>query len=338
MLEIVLKPFYKQDYVTEDKLAAMFSKRGIDLKFQPFNFGDVEGFLVENCSEKAFIPVRNVSYMNRMRGRLTHTQQQSLGRKIPIPLFIGQGKLTSALHELSELPEISTNEWLEDIFTPGVASIYVLEYFEKSAALRPYLQIIYESIEAYFMGLDHVAIMGLLPVVEGGLRIVQQSALGPTDDNVSSDEFSRRLGELIVKHGEKQAFGVNIYPGSSGNRDVQIDFFTHVNPQCDVINTFRIFFKEVLYRPSNDSSHGFNRHLILHLLKNDFASPANYVRVFLLLSHIAFCEWLTNADIPMTWPGSNPDSERLARYFLELEEKIGIPRSHMWRPGSPMPN
>lgn len=337
MLEVLLKSFYKQEYVTEEKLLAMFSRRGTEVTVQAYNFGNVAGFLIQSCGQQAFIPVRNVAYMNRMRGRLTHTQQQVIGRKIPLPLFIGQGALSSALHELGGLPEISTNVWLEDIFTPSIASVYVLQYFEKSNALRPYLQIIYESIEAYFMGLEHVAIMGLLPVIEGGLRNVQQSSLGHTDLNVSGEEFSKRLGEMIVRHGEKQASGVTIYPGSSGNRDVQIDFFTHVNPQCDVINTFRIFFKEVLYKPSNDSSHGFNRHLILHLLKNDFASPANYVRVFLLLSHIAFCEWLTNAEIPMTWPGSNSKSERLARYFLELEDKVGIPRSYMWRPGSPMP-
>ncbi|MCE4056335.1 hypothetical protein [Pseudomonas sp. Au-Pse12] len=335
MLKEALKSLYKQEFLSLEIIESML--RGRDFEFKPFSFGEVDGFLVEGMGESAFLPARSVSYMNARRGRVTGCQERALTKKIPLPLFIGEGELVSKIHEISRSNDAAADDWLVEIFTPAIASVYLLRYFEKSHALGPYLQIIYESLEAYFIELDHVAIMSLLPVIEGGLRNVQELTLGHSDANVKTAEFASRLGDMIVKHGENCAKSILIYPGSSGPSDVQINFFTHVNPQCDVMNAFRIFFKEVLYRPSNSASDGFNRHLILHLLKNDFASPANYVRVFLLLSHITFCERLNNSSIPMLWPGSDNDSIRVAKYFRELSEKVGQPRSYMWRPGTPLP-
>lgn len=336
MLQDALKSLYKQEFLTSEMIELKLRKIGADFDLKPFSFGNVTGFLVECMGEKAFLPVRSVSYMNHRFGRVTGCQERALQMKIPLPLFIGQGDLSRQIHNLNN-SDAAADEWLIDLFTPAVASIYVLRYFDKSQALAPYLQIIYESVEAYFMGLDHVAIMALLPVIEGGLRNVQELRLGHSDANIKSAEFSRRLGEMIVNHGESHAEGVSIYPGSTGQVEVQMSFFTHVNPQCDVMNAFRIFFRDVLYRPSNDAPDGFNRHLILHLLSSNFASPANFVRAFLLLSHIAFCERLKNSAIPMLWPGSDNDSVRLAKYFVELYTKVGEPRSRMWRPGTPLP-
>ncbi|MFZ4823662.1 hypothetical protein CQW32_17415 [Pseudomonas putida] len=336
MLKDALNSLYKQEFLSLEIIKNKISSKGFEFEINTFSFGNVAGFLVEGVGEKAFLPVRSVSYMNARLGRVTGCQEKALQMKIPIPLFIGQGDLSREIHSLNG-SDVAADDWLVDLFSPAVASIYVLKYFEKSRALAPYLQIIYESVEAYFMGLDHVAIMALLPVIEGGLRNVQELGLGHSDSNVKTEEFSRRLGEMIVKHGRGCAEDISIFPGSTGQVELQISFFTHVNPQCDVMNAFRIFFKDVLYRPSNGALDGFNRHLILHLLKSDFASPANFVRVFLLLSHIAFCERLNNSTIPMLWPGSDSDSIRLAKYFVELHTKVGEPRSRMWRPGTPLP-
>ena len=336
MLREALKSLYKQQFLSSEIVDTMLRAKGLDFDFKSFSFGNVNGFLVDGLGEKAFLPTRNVSYMNARFGRVTGCQERALKMKIPLPLFIGQGDLSRQIHSLNN-SDAAADDWLIDLFSPVVASTYVLKYFEKSQALLPYIQIIYESLEAYFMGLDHVAVMALLPVVEGGLRNVQELALNHSDSNVRSEDFTSRLGDMIIKHGEREASDISIYPGSWGLNDVRIDFLTHVNPQCDVMNAFRIFFKEVLYRSSHGASDGFNRHLILHLLKNDFASPANFVRVFLILSHIAFCERLNNSVIPMLWPGSDNDAMRVAKYFVELATKVGEPRSRMWRPGTPLP-
>ncbi|WP_282346384.1 hypothetical protein [Pseudomonas sp. PS01301] len=337
MLKEALKSLYKQEFVSEEIIASMFAKRGLNFEFRSYRFGAVTGFLIEGLGEQAFVPTRSVSCLNKTLGRVTTSQMRALESKIPLPLFMGFGDMESQIHSVQKAGGAAADLWLAKIFTPAVASVYMRRYFENSHALSPYIQIIYESVEAYFMEMDHVAIMALLPVIEGGLRNVQEINLGHSDSNIRTEEFGRRLGEMIIKHGESQAPGVSVYPGSSSADNVSLDFFSHVNPQCDVINAFRIFFKEVLYKPSYVAPDSFNRHLILHLLRSDFASPANYVRVFLLLAYITFCERLTNSSIPMLWPGSDEGSVRIAKYFAELSLKVGEPRSRMWRPGEPMP-
>jgi hypothetical protein len=242
MLRDALKSLYKKEFLSVDIIQSKLRGRSLDLDCKPFSFGNVAGYLVEGVGEKAFLPTRSVSYMNVRLGRVTACQERALSKKIPLPLFIGHGDLISQIHKLNGEGDAAADDWLVEIFTPAVASIYVLRYFEKSQALGPYLQIIYESLEAYFMELDHVAIMSLLPVIEGGLRNVQDLTLGHSDSNIKADEFAGRLGEMIIRHGESCAEGISIYPGSSGQTDVQINFLLHVNPQCDVINAFRIFF------------------------------------------------------------------------------------------------
>lgn len=337
MLKDVLSWLYKQEYLNEEIIESSLLRKGLDFQLSPFSYGQVDGFVVDSLGAKAFLSERSVSYMNSRRVRVTTCQERAIQKNIPIPLFLGLGDLINQIHEVSSSDNKDADKWLIDLFTPAVASTYVLKYFENSQSLRPYIQIIYESLEAYYMELDHVAVMALLPVVEGGLRNVQEIVLSHTDANIKSEDFVARLGDMLVKHGEREASDISIYPGSFGSNEVRLDFLTHANPQCDVMNAFRIFFKKVLYRRSRDASDGFNRHLILHLLKNDFASPANFIRVFLLLSHIAFCERSSNSSIPMLWPGSDEDDMRVAKYFVELSTKVGEPRSRMWRPGAPLP-
>lgn len=341
MLSLLSKFTARQSVVTEGLLVSWLDSRCNEYKCSLFSYGEVPGFLVEFEGVKAFYPERSVSYMNQHRGRVALAQQFALAQRIPVPLFMGEGDFNQQLYALKDASRQEVDDWLEDLMGPGSAATYVLKYFSECESLRPYLQIIYEGLEAYYMGMDHVAIMSLVPVIEGGLRNVQRLVLGVSDDNVRSDVFSERLFAMISKHGERLHPEISVYPGKSpDNVRTRVDFFSHVNPQCDVMAAFALFFEEVLYKPSHGvrEDHALNRHVILHLLNQNFASGGNYVRLFFLLGHIAFCERLQNSRIPMLWPGIDENSYRLGKYFISLSSEIAEPRSRMWRPGEPFPS
>lgn len=209
-----------------------------------------------------------------------------------------------------------------------MALTYFQRYFALSNSFKEYKTIIFEAIEAYYMGMDHVAIMSLIPVFEAGLRKIQNSVLGMSDQNVSSKEFERGLKELCLDWGRRRTQEYIWYPGKSYNADVEIDFLTHICPQSDVINAFRLFFSNVLYKNSKEGIVGLNRHVIVHMLKNDFSNPANFSRIFLAMTHITFIESLSNQDVPFFWPGYNDDSQvkALSVYIRQLSKSVGEPR------------
>lgn len=197
-------------------------------------------------------------------------------------------------------------------------SAYFLNYFSKSEALKDYRLIIFEAIESFYMGLDHAAIMSLIPVFEGGLRNLQNMMLDENKGNVAGAVFEKRLREILKKWGGRRVSDYDWHPGMHGIDGIEVDFYTHICPQSDVINCFRLFFKNVLYKPSESHDEGFNRHVIIHMFGNNFSRATNFYRIFLALTHITFVESLTNQNVPFFWPGYDDESRRLGQYLKQI--------------------
>ncbi|UTL80429.1 hypothetical protein [Pseudomonas putida] len=273
------------------------------------------------CENDIFLLLeRPVSFHNVRSGRLTNTQVTLLEYASPVPLYLGQGELSRTLYEAhkSSRPHQAVDQWLEDIVEIELLVTYFIRHFSNSEALKNYRLIIFEAIEAFFMGLDHIAIMSLLPVFEGGLRNVQNLVLKEDLGNVSGDVFAKRLKQILKEWGSRRVVQYSWHPGVYGCDEIEVDFYTHICPQADVMNCFLLFFKNVLYKNSSGGELGFNRHVILHMLDNDFNRPANFYRIFLALTHIAFIESLSNQKIPFFWPGYSAESRRLSNYVEYL--------------------
>ncbi|MFQ2315312.1 hypothetical protein [Aeromonas dhakensis] len=328
--EKTLKALCRSPKLTEEQIKLTFKKR---------DFTDVEvsrdsltraGFNIQTDEGLYYVTERPISYMNKRWGRVTSLQQRMLSLSIPVPLFLGEGEIVSDIGRInkSDDPHKSSSKWLHENFTPEVFATYFNKYFSVSDSLADYKTIIFEAIEAYHMGLDHIAIMSLFPVFEAGLRNVQVSILNQGVNNVSAVGFEKGLKQLILNHGRKQMSKYDWHPGKGYNSEVEIDFLTHINPQCDVINAFRIFFSLVLYKPSqaDGKMNGFNRHLIMHLLKNDFNEPSNFPRIVLALTHIMFIESLRNEKVPFFWPGIDEVDMAFGGYLRKLTDVVFISR------------
>lgn len=328
--EKTLKRICRLPKVTEEQIHAQFLKHEKStVQVVPKNLGK-PGFEVTTNEGVCFVTERSIDYYNKIWGRVTGLQKRMLDLAIPVPLYIGQGTISKAINEIncSKNPRKSSDEWLHNNFSIEVALTYFLRYFSASNSFNDYKAIIFEAIEAYYMGMDHIAIMSLMPVFEAGLRNIQNSVLGMSEKNVSAKEFEKGLKELLLNWGRRKTQSYIWYPGKSYNTAVEIDFLTHICPQADVINAFRLFFSHVLYKNSQQGGIGLNRHVIVHMLKNDFNNPANFLRIFLALTHITFIESLNNQAVPFFWPGYDDDSEvkALSAYIRKISENICAPR------------
>ncbi|CRM11749.1 hypothetical protein [Pseudomonas sp. 8 R 14] len=315
--------------LTPELIVAAFNKH--EDKDVDVNAKNLErpGFEIATDEGLCFVTERPISYYNEKWARVTWTQEAALTLSLPVPLhFVGEGEFIKELFKMrnSENPKDAADYWLNEYFAPEIAAAYFNKYFSTSDSLKEYRTIVFEAIEAYYLGMDHVATMSLIPVFEAGLRNIQDSKLGTKPNNVSAEVFEQNLKEIIKQWGRRRLEAYAWYPGKNYNSAIEIDFLTHICPQSDVMNAFRIFFKDVLYKSSSGNNDGFNRHLIIHLLKNDFKNPANFVRIFICLTHIVFIESLENPNVPFFWRGIDAEDRKMAEYFIEISEKLGSPR------------
>lgn len=327
--EKTLKKLCRHPKLTPDLIVAAFNKHeNKDVDVSAKNLGR-PGFEIVTDEGLCYVTERPINYYNEKWARVTRTQEVALPLSLPVPLHIvGEGNFVRELFRMrnSENPKDAADYWLNEYFAPEIAATYFNKFFSTSNSLQEYITIVFEAIEAYYLGMDHIAIMSLIPVFEAGLRNIQDCKLNIKSNNVKAEVFEENLKEIIKQWGRKRLDTYAWYPGKNYNSAVEIDFLTHICPQSDVMNAFRIFFKNVLYKPSAGNNDGFNRHLIVHLLKNDFKNPANFVRIFLCLTQIMFIESLENPNVPFFWRGIDDKDMRVAEYFIEISEKLGSPR------------
>ncbi len=320
--------------LTKELIVAAFKKcedKNVDVCAKTI---EKPGFEVSTDAGLCFITERPISHYNEKWGRVTGAQERALSVSLPVPLhIIGEGELNKIIYEINGAahPKNSADFWLNEFFAPEIAATYFNKFFSVSDSLKEYRLIVFEALEAYYLGMDHVAIMSLIPVFEAGLRNIQSSRLRSAPDNVSGEKFEQYLRDIIIQWGRRRLGAYVWHPGKDYNQTVEIDFLTHICPQSDVINAFRLYFKGILYKPSTGNTDGFNRHIIMHLLKNDFNNPANFARIFICLTHITFIESLENQNVPFFWRGIDHKDRMVAAYFTDISRALGDPRRPILR-------
>lgn len=315
-----LKKLYKAPDLSASMIIDTFQCRdGISVAVEKVDVGK-PGFKIISDKGVFLLLERPIYYYNSKWGRVTDIQSLMLNYGIPVPLYLGQGEMTEGFHKstASKDPAAAVEKWLYKIFEIDLVSAYFLNFFSKSEALKEYRLIIFEAIESFYMGLDHAAIMSLIPVFEGGLRNLQNMILDENKGNVAGAIFEKRLREILKNWGNRRVSDYDWHPGIYGIDGIEVDFYTHICPQSDVINCFRLFFKNVFYKPSDSHDEGFNRHVIVHMLGNNFSRATNFYRIFLALTQITFVESLTNQNVPFFWPGYDDESRRLGQYLKQI--------------------
>ena len=185
------------------------------------------------------------------------------------------------------------------IYDAGGMAAMVSERYPLTPCIRDYQVTIGEAVEAHFLGLDHVAVSGLIPVIEGaGRQLAQVRGLSATTvKDVFKSLAADCKQEAIAK---------------------RLGDFEEV---ASMMDSFSSFTTDYLYVNSGSypGADGTNRHGILHGAYADthYGRPLNFYKT---VAAVDFLTFVSSFRANLSWlaPSTTSQSIELARYYVTL--------------------
>lgn len=224
-----------------------------------------------------------------------------------VPPYVSVGLLETVVGTITRAQHHFTQDDLERvlgfIYTPDRLASMVVSRYSQTPVVELYKDTIAEAISAHFSGLAHVAVGGLIPVVEGiGRELADQRGLksnGPIKivfrdllENAKCDAVKRKIGatQEIV----------------------------------DMLDAFLHFLREFLFKDSQlypllDKT---NRHGILHgaYRDADYGRPINFYKTISATDILTFLSMLQTTRMSGFVPNHTPESKALAARYCQLQQ------------------
>lgn len=195
---------------------------------------------------------------------------------------------------------------LKKTYTATHLAAMVISRYPQTPIIQHYKDIISESVEAHFLGLNHVAVAGLVPVIEGAARKLHELfGLG----NARKLELKPML-TTVLNYAKKETNRLKL--GAYEEVESMLDSFDH-------------YLSQYLYTGSEKYSLAdkTNRHGITHgsYADIDYGTPLNFYKVIGAVDVLC----LVSSFQPLA-PRNTPRSLSLATYYLRLAEweKAGL--------------
>ncbi len=222
-----------------------------------------------------------------------------------IPAYVQIGVIRSLVEKISFSRESFSQDDLEkelaQIYNPINLATMVCHRFPNVPIIKDYRITIEEAIESHFMGLHHVAMSGLVPVIEGvGRRFIV--VRGISDPGYIRSVFTNLTND-IKNEARANGFGL----------PDEIEAMT---------NSFSNFTNNYLYLESSSYSlpDGTNRHGILHgaYQDPDYGKPINFYKIISAIEFLTFFLSI-EARISVLAPDPSEESLKLALYYEKLK-------------------
>jgi len=284
-------------------------------KIKVGRFLDIEGYKVIIGKRTAFFPIGKLRNLkNSKLNGLSFLRNEFFKIGIVLPTLISNSDQEILLKTLSENKDNNINEKIITDFFKGTLGLPELltSTYSTNKHISKYIEILEESLKAYYLGLFKVAVISLLPCIEGVIR-----DLGVKASSVSSKEL---IGNLI----KLQRYYIKHYIFNSCNY-VPPDFldikFHDTYDECiQVIESLRWFLEKSLYQHTNafNESHSLNRHSILHALKSEsnYGTESNFFRLINILNSLYFCSVFSGENGSLFHPSHTTQSEKLESKYL----------------------
>ncbi|MHB8699104.1 MAG: hypothetical protein ACYC9J_13950 [Sulfuricaulis sp.] len=217
-----------------------------------------------------------------------------------IPPYITIEFLSTLISEIREqgtsFGQTELESFLSTLYTPSALAAMVTERYPIAPFISEFRGTIAESVESHFLRLDHIAVAGLIPVIEGaGRRLakhrgVQAASIKDVFLNLASDCKIRSSHDAI---------------GNSGEIESMMDSFID-------------FTKNTLYIKSDrfKQADKTNRHGILHGVYSDkdYGEPINFYKS---IAAVDFLTFISSFDANISWfaPSETERSHRLTAYY-----------------------
>lgn len=221
-----------------------------------------------------------------------------------LPPYATMGFLSQMAAEiLRKGPEFSQDDlegYLALLYGTDSLAAMVCSRYPITPVIADYKETISESIEAHFLGLHHVAVAGLVPVIEGaGRDLLEKRGL--------SCKGVRGVFSALATDCKRESIEKGI--GATGEI-------------VSMMDSFSTFTREVLYVDSDKYPFidGTNRHGITHgaFRDVDYGKPINFYKTIGAVDFLAFVSAF-RANISWFAPELTAESNTLARYYRALQ-------------------
>lgn len=217
-----------------------------------------------------------------------------------IPPYVAMGMLEDIANEINT----SDDGFKQSDLELELSKIYNAEHLASMVCERypitPYISdfkiIISEAVEAHFSGLGHVAVAGLMPVIEGaGKKLANH----------------RNVEYKYIKDVFKNL-------ATDCKRDSMENSIGAVDEVVSMMDSFINFSKNNLYVKSNNYPQEDNtsRHGILHgaFSDEDYGKPINFYKAIATVDFLCF---ISAFDASISWfaPPETNKSKELAKYY-----------------------
>lgn len=223
-----------------------------------------------------------------------------------VPPYVGVGLLETVAHTVTSAQQPFTQGNLEKvlgfIYTPDRLASMVVSRYSQMPVVDLYQETIAEAISAHFSGLRHIAVGGLIPVVEGvGRELSRQRGLK------SDGPIKTVFRDLLV---EAKADVVKRKIRATQEIVDMLDAFLHF------LNEY--FFKDSQLYPLLDKT---NRHGILHgaYTDADYGGPINFYKTISAIDILTFISMLKTTKMSGFAPSPTPESEALATRYCQFQ-------------------
>ena len=241
---------------------------------------------------------------NMIVGTLPHFEKAFKSVGWFLPPYAKMGFLSSLAADILKLDGSFTQADLERSLATlyeaeGLAAM-VCSRYPITPVIADYKETISESIKAHFLSLHHVAVAGLVPVIEGaGRELLSQRGL--------SGSGVRGVFSELAKDCKRESIEKNL--GASGE-------------VVSMMDSFSCFTHNVLYVDSGAYQFldGTNRHGISHgtYRDRDYGKPINFYKTIRAVDFLAFVSAF-RANISWFAPDISAESQRLAAYYRSLQ-------------------
>jgi hypothetical protein len=222
-----------------------------------------------------------------------------------IPAYLPLGLVTKFAKAIEDTPADQklaiVRSTLGSFYNDERLATMLLERYSKIIHVKEFAPQIDESIKAFFSGYKIVAVVALVPVVEG---IVRKMATRQERDVGNGTEKLKEEFALLVER-ERTS------PHCFGERLVMFE-------------VLRDFISESFLKKTRfyDGLNSFNRHGILHAIYDQYGDDLNFFRLITLLDLLCFAIGMIEGGVSSFAPETTSDSARLARHYRWLQKKV----------------
>ena len=217
-----------------------------------------------------------------------------------IPPYVTLGFLNLLSKEISNkgsaFGQKDLEAWLSIVYSPENLAAMVSERYTATPYVKDFNIIIAEAVEAHFLGLNHIAVSGLMPVIEGAGKKLA----------ISRKVTWNSITEVFV----------NL--ANDCKLDATKNNIGAVGEILSMMDSFIEFAKSHLYINSNNYSlpDNTNRHGILHgaYADADYGEPINFYKSIAAIDFLCFISAF-RASISWLAPSPTEQSQNLSTYY-----------------------